>query len=178
MQAILQNHSRIKVEIGHLALATGVGWGLLGGLAATLVMDILLIGFLVAAGLPALACFSIVGATVSIFFPAGGTAGNIPQGIAAHYLIGPALGGLFGAAVSKIGWLRIASVKKGMVIAVLYAEILSQPLLAMPPVLLRMTVSDTLQWFVGSFVMHLIWGCVLGVLCGWALRLPSAEISE
>jgi len=186
MQAILQDHSRIKIEIRHISLARGLGWGLLGGLTATLVMDIILIGILVAAGLPALTCFSIVGDTAANLFSLGvvGTAGSIPMGIAAHYLIGPLMGSMFGAAaakyiaVAKVKALRMDSLKKVIILAVLYAEILSQPMLAMASILLRMTASEVMQWFGGSLVMHMIWGGVLGAVWSRGLRLPIAAIPK
>ncbi len=66
------------------------------------------------------------------------------------------------------------TLKKGIVLAVLYTEILSQPMLALAPILLRMTAPETLQWFGGSFGMHLIWGCVLGVVWSLGRRLSVA----
>ena len=72
MKVILQDHSRTKITIPHIPLAKGIGWGLIGGLAATLVMDLILMGILTAAGLPPLTCFSIVGDTVASLFSLDG----------------------------------------------------------------------------------------------------------
>lgn len=178
MQTTLRDYSRMRNGFPQTALIKGIGWGMLSGLIATLVMDLILMGVLAAAGLAALSCFSIVGNTVARLLSLSGIkiAGSIPLGIAAHYLIGPLMGGGFGAfaarsiavaktiAVAKIDAYRLDSLKKVVVLAVLYAEILSQPLLVMAPILLRMTASETLQWFGGSFLMHMIWGCVMGVI--------------
>ncbi len=176
MQANRRIHLWTGTSISPLSLKKGIGWGLTGGLAATLVMDLILMGILAAAGLPAFLCFSIVGDTLARFLsPAGtGIAGSIPLGMAAHYAIGPLLGGLFGAAAARVHALRMDTLKKSVLFAVLYAEIFSQPMLALTPVLLGMNASDTLQWYSGSFGMHLIWGCVLGVVVNWGLRLPTA----
>jgi hypothetical protein len=57
---------------------------------------------------------------------------------------------------------------------VLYIEILSQPILALSPLLLAMTVTDTLQWFAISAAMHTIWGAVLGAIVSYGLRPPLA----
>lgn len=159
-------------ELGpDVTLARGTGWGLIGGLVGTFVMDLFLVGTLSAAGLPALTCFSIVGDTVASGFAIIGVelAGGVPLGVAAHYLIGPSIGALFGAAVAKVDALRVDTLKKSVVLAVLYVEILSQPLLVTTPILLKMTTPETFQWFGVSFLMHLIAGAVLGLVICYGL---------
>ncbi len=159
------------------ALARGLGWGLFGGAAGTLVMDIVLIGVLSAAGLPALTCFSVIGRTLARLFSMPGmeSAGYVRLGVAAHYLIGPLVGAILGAAVAKIAVLRVDTLRKGIIVAVLYVQIFSQPLLATTPILLRWTAAQTLQWFGVSFVMHTILGLVLGVILSYGLR-PARSI--
>jgi hypothetical protein len=158
--------SQTRWQSTHFKLANSIGWGLLGGLAGTLLMDLILMGALSAVGLPALTCFSIVGLTVARFFSIPGIelAGGVPLGITAHYLVGPLLGGAFGAAIARVKVLRVDTLKKGIVLAVLYVEIASQPILAMTPILLKMTAPETLQWFGASIIMHLIYGVVLGAV--------------
>ncbi len=51
-------------------------------------------------------------------------------------------------------------------------------MLALTPILLKMTVPATLQWYGGSFVMHLMAGMVLGAVVGRGLRLKLQEIDE
>lgn len=177
MQEVFHNHSLMRNDFPHIPLSKEIGWGLLGGLIATLIMDLTLMGILVVAGLPALACYSIVGDTVASLFSIRvvETSGGILLGAAAHYLIGPLMGAMFGAAAAKVDALRIESRKKVIFWTILYAEILSQPLLAMAPILLKMTNSEMLQWFGGSFVMHMIWGTVLGVVWSLGQRLQVTE---
>lgn len=165
--ALPTNRQRINAT-----LALGLSWGLIGGVVATIVMDLVLIGLLTAVGLPALTCFSIVGNTAQRFFSLQGIelAGGVPVGVAAHYLIGPAVGAAFGAAVSQVKALRVSTVKKGVVLGILYVEILSQPLLATSPILLKMTLAETLQWFGVSALMHLLWGAILGWIVSYGLR--------
>jgi hypothetical protein len=159
-------------------LKYGIRWGTFGGLIATLSMDVILMGFLTAAGLPALTCFSIVGNTVAEFLllSAIDNYGTIFLGLAAHYTVGPLMGGIYGAAVAQIialvknNALQVTSLKKSVLNAVIYAQIMSQPILALSPILLKMTLLEIAQWYTGSFVMHLIWGCVLGFIT-WR-RLP------
>jgi hypothetical protein len=154
-------------------LAKGIAWGLLGGLAGTLVMDILLMGALLVLRQPALMCFSIVGNTVSHFLALFGMqiAGGVPTGVVTHYVVGPLFGMLFGAIVTRFPALRDGPLKKVTIAAFVYVEILSQPLLATTPFLLKMETPATLQWFGGSFVMHLILSIILGVIVGYGLRL-------
>jgi uncharacterized membrane protein YagU involved in acid resistance len=167
-------HSNLltRTQRNPVPLARGTGWGLLGGLAGTMVMDILLMGALSAVGLPALTCFSVVGNTVARFLSMFGMqmADGIPTGIVTHYLVGPLFGVIFGAVVTMFPTLQNGTLKKITIAAILYVEILSQPILAMTPILLKMTVTETLQWFGGSFVMHAILAVVLGVIVGYGLR--------
>lgn len=55
-----------------------------------------------------------------------------------------------------------------------YMELMSQPILATAPIILKMTASETLQWFGVSFAMHLIWGVVLGAVVSYGLRAASS----
>ncbi len=148
------------------ARINGISIGALGGVVGTFVMDLVLMGTLSAAGMPALTCFSIVGDTVARFFSILGVemAGGISAGVATHYVVGPVVGAIFGAAVARVAALRVDTLNKSVVLAVLYVEILSQSILATTPILLKMTPDDTLQWFGVSFVMHLVYGGVLGTV--------------
>jgi uncharacterized membrane protein YagU involved in acid resistance len=139
-------------------------------------MDILLMGVLLALKQPALLCFSIVGDTVSRFLTLFGTqiAGGVPTGVVTHYVVGPLFGMFFGAVVTMFPALREGTLKKITLAAFVYVEILSQPILATTPILLKMKASATLQWYVGSFVMHLIMSIVLGILVGFGLRMHPA----
>ncbi len=154
-----------------VTLVRGMGLGFIGGFTATFVMDLVLMGALSAAGLSALTCFSIVGNTAARFFTFQGIemTGGIPLGIVTHYVIGPIIGAIFGVAVTKIDALRVNSLKKSVVLAVLYVEILSQPLLAMTPILLKVTGPETFLWYGGSSLMHLIAGTVLGLVVHYGL---------
>jgi uncharacterized membrane protein YagU involved in acid resistance len=175
MEGIFQA-SRLKINDSSVSLTQGIGWGLIGGLAGTLVMDLVLMGLLAAGGLPPLTCFSIVGDTVAGLFSMQSSAvsGSIPLGIAAHYLLGPVIGAIFGMTVVKFNRLRLDSPKKMILYAVVFVEVLSQPLLALTPILLKMTGAETLLWFGGSLVMHLVWGLILGAMMSRGLRLGDA----
>jgi hypothetical protein len=176
METTLQRNTWTREHNTQATLAKGLKYGLIGGIAGTLVMDLVLMGALSAVGMPALTCFSIVGDTAAHFFSNLGIylAGGVPSGIAAHYLVGPLFGIIFGIALSKVNALHVDSLKKGVLLAVLYVEIMSQPILAATPILLKMTATDTLRWFGASFVMHFLYGVVLGAIVSYGLRLANA----
>ena len=176
MEKTLQGNWLMRGPTTQITLARGMGWGLVGGLAGTMVMDLVLMGALLVVGLPAFTCFSIVGDTVAGFFSVLGMniPGGSPTGAATHYIIGPLLGALFGAAMARHAAFRVDTLKKYVIRAVLFIEIMSQPLLLTTPILLKMTAPDTLKWYGGSFVMHLIAGVVLGAVVGCGMRLQTA----
>lgn len=180
MERALLDDGRMTGRIAPTSFARGLGWGLIGGLAGTAVMDLVLMGALSALGSPALTCFSIVGNTVARFFSIQSMdmAGAIRLGVATHYLVGPLLGSIFGMVVARVEALRVNTLKKSILLAILYVEILSQPLLATTPILLKMTLPVTLQWYGGSFVMHLMLAVVLGVVVERGLRHESASRSK
>jgi hypothetical protein len=159
-------------------LTRGMGWGFIGGLTGTMVMDGLLMVAFLALKLPALSCFSIVGDTASqLFFKLGlQMAGGIPTGVIAHYLIGPLFGILFGVIMMMFPALRVATLKKTLLVAILYVEIFSQPILVTTPILMKMTISEILQWYGGSFVMHLMMATVLGAVMWYGMfHNPAAN---
>ena len=171
METAREGNSQARGYSTHATLASGLVLWVVGGLVGTIVMDLVLIGTLSAAGLPPVISFSTIGDTAAGTFALMGIdmAGGFPLGAAAHYLLGLVLGGAFGAAVCRVDALRPDTIKKGVVLAVVYIEILSQPILATSPILLKMTASETLQWFGVSAVMHLIWGVVLGIVVSYGL---------
>ena len=172
-----QGNSMASGPISSLTLLRGMGWGLLAGLAGTVAMDLVQMAGLSALGLPTDTCYLTIGSTVRHFFALLGItlAGDVTLGVAAYHLIGPLLGALYGLVVSQVGALQRTTLKKNLIYAVLYAEILSQLILTMIPVLLKMPAQETLLWFAGSFVVHMIWGMVMGLVTyyGWQLISPG-----
>lgn len=158
------------------ARTRGVIVGLIGGLVGTIAMDLFGAALFVAMGGPPSLSFTIIGDAAAGFFATLGVAlaGGAPLGALLHYLIGLALGGIFGAAVSSIAVLHLDSWKKAAGLGVLYVEIASQPLLAAAALILHMTAAETAQWFGISFVMHLVYGLVLGLVARYGLRAGRA----
>lgn len=180
MEKALEGTSQITGHAPSDKLLKGMGWGFLGGLVGTLVMDLLLMGALLGLRQPATQCFSIVGDTVSRFFAVLGAqvAGGVATGVMTHYVVGPLFGILFGAAVIKLHVLRAGSLKQITIAAILYVEILSQPILLTTPLLLKMKTPATLQWYCGAFLMHLIMSIVLGVIVGYGLQIHTTTIQR
>jgi hypothetical protein len=172
MESTFQGNIRTTDRLIPLSFSRGLGWGLLGGLAGTITMDVVLMGALFGMGAPVFTCFSMVGNTMARFFSLQGLdmTRTIQLGVLVHYLIGPLIGVIFGTLVAGVKALRVNTLKKTILLAIVYVEILSQPLLVTTPFLLKMTAPQVLQWYGGSSVMHLIAGVVLGAVVGRGLR--------
>lgn len=140
--------------------------GMFGGLAGTFIMH--LFGTMIFALLrwPASTSFSIIGDSAAAFFTKLGIAlsGGAELGIRLYYLIGLMLGALLGVAVASLAPLQLASPLKKVGLSVLYVEAMSIPLLAAGTLSLKMSVGDSALWFGISFVMHLVYGLVLGIV--------------
>jgi hypothetical protein len=134
------------------------------------------VGIFLMMGRPASQSFSIIGDTVAGLFYAIGVniTGGVSLGIVSYCLISLALGILFVAAVSRIDAFRVDSMKKGIGLGILCVEVMSQPMLAAAAIILKMTASTTAQWFGVSFIMHLVYGTVLGAVVSYGLRAAAA----
>ena len=175
-----ENHeliARMKSRTPSITFAQAMALGLFGGLAGTVVMDLVLAGLFSAVGMPTDLTFSFIGDTAAIFFSRIGlfVSGGVPLGAGVHYLIGPMLGLIFGGVVFRVPALKGASLPRGTLLGILYIEIISQPILMTAPVLRSMTGSEALQWFGLSFFMHLICGAVLGLVVNYGLRSAAAK---
>ncbi len=168
--------SRADRSMSNATLTKGMVGGIIGGVVGTIVMDLFGAGIFLVMGGPASLSFSIIGDAAAGFFAMMGIdmAGGAPLGAVLHYLIALAFGVMFGAVVSRIDALRVDSTKKGVGLGILYVEVMSLPLLVAAAIILKMTASETAQWFGISFVMHLVYGSVLGVVVSYGLRFATA----
>ncbi len=162
--------------MGSGARAKGLVLGLIAGLLVTIVIDLIMMGCLLFRGQPADAGFAVIGDTAAGLFSLFGidVAGGVLPGVVWHYLIGLALGVIFGAAVTRIDALCLNSMKKGVGLGILYAEVISLPILVMPPIMLKWTASETARLLGFYVVMHAIWGILLGVVVSYGLRSTTA----
>lgn len=172
MEEELQHDLRTQDAIRTDARSKGLVLGLAGGVVATVVIDLITVAVMPLIGLPADSGFSLIGDTAAGFVALFSidVAGGVPLGLALHYVIGLALGGLFGAAVTRIAALSLNSIKKGVGLGILYAEIISLPIVLTPPIILSLPGLDAARWFGFCLVMHAIWGTVLGALMAYGLR--------
>ncbi len=176
MEEGLQHDSRAEGARGSGARAKGLVFGLIAGLVATIVIDLILMGYLLLKGQRADDGFALIGDTTAGFFSLFGidAAGGVLSGVVWHYLIGLALGVIFGVAVTRIDALLLNSLKKGVGLGILYAEVISVPLLVMPPIILKWTASAVLQLLEFYFFMHAMWGMLLGLIVSYGLRSARA----
>ncbi len=171
MREMLRYDPRAELHSRSAILANRMTVGLIGGLVGTIVMDLFGFGVLLVMGGPETISFTLIGDAAAAFFSANGIdiAGGAPLGVALHYLIGLALGISFAAILLRIDALHLASLKKGIALGILYVELMSLPMLATAALVLKMTALETAQYFGTSFVMHLVFGSVLGLVVSYNL---------
>ncbi len=168
--------SRVERHLGNGTLARGMVVGLIGGLLGTLVMALFGVGIFLIMGEPASLAFSLIGDAAAGFFCTIGIdmTGGAPLGAVLFCLIGLVLAVIFVAAVSRMDALRVDSTKKGVGLGILCVEVMSQPMLVAAAITLKMTASATAQWVGVSFIMHLVYGGVLGAVVSYGLRAATA----
>src|SRR4030042_3179159 len=107
MENKLQGNLLVKGRTTSITLTRGIAWGLMGGLAGTIAMDLVQMGGLSALGLPAGTCYSTIGSTAAHFFSLLGIklSGGALLGAVTYHLLGPVLSAIFGLAVSQFGGL-------------------------------------------------------------------------
>jgi hypothetical protein len=150
----------------------GTVTGMVGGLAGTISMYLFGAGIFSLLGWPTDTSFSIIGDSAAAFFSTLGIAltGGASLGMRLYYLIGLALGAILGVAVVSLEPLYRASPKKRLGLSILYVEVMSLPLLAAGSLALKMSATDAVLWFCISFVMHLVYGLVLGVVTSYGVN--------
>ena len=170
-----EHASHVALRANNATLAPGMVVGSLGGLVATLVMDLVLAGIFSVLGIPADFTFSFIGDTAAGFFFIVGIplAGGAFLGVLVQYLIGLVLGGIFGIAAFQVEAFRVNMMQKGIFLGALCMEIACQPIIATAPLVRVMTISETVQWFGWASFMHLIYSAVLGLVVSYGLRLET-----
>ena len=128
----------------------GIGFGVVGGLAGTVLMDIVM-----------MITFVSVGESADMFFTTVGErlGDGALLGIAIHNLIGMTGGLIFSILVLHVRALKLDSVKKGLVLG-LAAGAITIPLGCIPlAIWLGEPILDVIAF---SILPHLVWGTVLG----------------
>jgi hypothetical protein len=90
--------------------------------------------------------------------------GGVALGVRLYFLIGLLFGASLGIAIAGIEPLRHLSAIKKVGVNVLFVGVMSLPLLAAGSLALKMSAVSAGLWFSISFVMHLVYGLVSGVI--------------
>jgi hypothetical protein len=146
------------------SLLRGVGFGIIGGLVGTFLMDLVMVLTFIIAGQPADTFFSMVGEKL----------GDGPLvGILVHNLVGLTGGIVFSLLVLNVKALRIDSRRKGLILGIA-AGVVTIPLGCIPlAIWLGQPILDVIAF---SILPHLVWGTTLGWIVGYGLlsyRHPS-----
>jgi hypothetical protein len=157
-------------------IAKSIAVGFVGGLMGNIAMGFFGAAIFLLLGFPVTLSFSIIGDAAAGFFSTLGidVAGGIPLGAVSYCLIGLALGGILAATVWGVPALRVTTIRKGVGLSILFVEIMAVPMLALAIIVLQMSPSGAAQWFGISFVMHLVYGLVAGLVVGYGLRRIGA----
>jgi len=172
--------------VSKVSASRGVIFGLVGGLVAVIVMTIVMIGMFTMMGLPGDAFFAMIGIAMG---------GGVPSGLVLHIITGLLIGLIFGAIVSQVGALRVTRIGKGVglgaVAGIVAFVLLFLPMAMslMPPAMVallstmqpgapneavRQMAQSLMPTFLGGgFILHLIYGGVLGGVAGYGLRSAS-----
>lgn len=155
----------------HSPFVRGIITGMVGGLAGTISMYLFGIGIFALLGWPVNTSFSIIGNSAAAFFSKMGIAlaGGASLGGRLYCVIGLALGTMPGVAVTNLEPLRQASLKKMVGLSILYVEAMSLPMLVAGTLALNMNAVDAILWFSISFIMHLVYGLVLGMVTSYGV---------
>jgi hypothetical protein len=140
------------------ARSRAIKFGLIGSLAGTIAMDLIMIVESLLIGEPVDGFVALIGSVVG---------GGSLEGVGLHLLIGSLLGILFGTAISKVRSFSIESVWKGVWLGVL-AGLVTIPLGCVPfAIIIDFPVIEMVRF---SFIPHLVWGAVLGLIAGCAVH--------
>ncbi len=149
----------------------GMVAGMAGGVAATAMMYLSGAGIFAALGWPANTSFLMIGNSAAAFFARLGVAltGGVSLGIGLYCLIGLALGVTFGIALVRLERGALFSLKKRVVLSILFVEVMSLPLRVAAVLALKMSAAGAVMLFSLSIVDHLVYGLVLGVITSYGI---------
>jgi hypothetical protein len=135
----------------------GVGFGIVGGLVGTALMDIVMVLTFIIAGQPASTFFSMVGERLGY---------GVSAGIAVHNLVGLTGGLVFSLLVLSITTFHIDNKRKGLLLGI-GAGVLTIPLGCIP---LAIWLDQPMLGVIAfSILPHLVWGTVVGWTVGYGL---------
>ncbi len=147
-------------------LIKGLLAGMLGGLAGNFLMYLFATSLFTLLRWPGNTSFSIIGDSAAAFMSQLGIVmeGGAPLGFRLYFLIGLLIGAVWGLGVVVLPLLRRAAFWKQVGVSILYVQVVSIPLLAAGIFALKLQVVPAATWIGFSFVLHLVFGLVLGVV--------------
>lgn len=149
-----------------LTLARAIKFGVIGSLAGTIAMDIVIITESVIIGEPVDSYLALIGSILG---------GGAPLGVVMHLVMGSLLGLIFGVIVYKVDFLRIDTFWRGVWLGVL-AGLVTIPFGCVP---FAVATGVPIPFMVSfSFIPHLVWGAVLGVIAGYRMRSGAPSRGE
>ncbi len=134
-----------------------VTYGVLGSLAGTIAMDVVIVAESLMIGEPVTSYLTLIGSVLG---------GGAPLGMMMHLVMGSLLGLVFGVAVHWVDLLRIHTFWKGVWLGVL-AGLVTIPLGCVPFAVATGVPIAFMVTF--SFIPHLVWGAALGIVAGYGL---------
>lgn len=148
--------------MSNIRVTRAIGFGMIGSWAGTILMDVVMAGEFLMAGLPPDTLFAMFGEAFG---------GGVLLGVALHNFFGLFLGLVFGVIVLQVEALRINTARRGVELGIL-AGLATLPIACLPfASILGVTVTEMLAF---SFIPHVVWGMVLGAVAGYGLRpVPS-----
>jgi hypothetical protein len=158
--------------MNYIPLRKGIKFGIIGSLVGTVIMDLVQIAMMAAIGEPLGSFYGRIGEAVGTLLTEIGidVVGGIPIGVVVHYLLGLALGVVFGLMVTRVHALRVNTTRRGILLGILFAEATGLVLFLPVPLLLEIEQSDLAIMFVSIVLFHALYGAVTGGVTSYGLR--------
>jgi len=147
-------------------IATGGIYGIIAGIASTIVIDIVALIMLSALGLSLASFFAMIGRCFLTLI--GVDAVNpVWQGLTLHYSIAILTGLVVGLLTQRFRKLRFSSYRKGILLSVVIAEVEGNSLFYLMSVIMQIPKSEMMFMYGMCFILHLIWGVCLGFVISY-----------
>jgi len=149
-------------------------YGVIGGLVSTAVMDLLSLTVFIITGGSFPSFFAQIGRTILTLL---GIQVDFPlwQGLVMHYSIGILLGIFLSLASQIVPLLQFNSLKKSMLICVIFIEAIGLVLFYLMSVILNILQSEMMLIYISGLFLHGIGGICLGLILFYSLRQKPAK---
>jgi hypothetical protein len=150
-------------------IKTGFKYGIVGGLVATIIDDIISLIIFIAMGQSFPAFFALIGSTFLTFI---GSEAVFPawQGLTLHYSIGILTGLVLGLLTQRFRKLQFSSYRKGILLSIIIIQVEGNVLFYLMSVIMNIPQSEMVMIYALGFVLHLIWGTCFGLMLTYGQR--------